>query len=274
MSFENHSPLMNKLIEIKNLSFEYFKSDFKLSDVNLEIFEKDFLSVTGRNGSGKSTLVKCLAAIFHNYRGEILYHGKNILDFKRKDFAKSFSYLPQFAINETYDIKVSDFLLLGRYAYKNNFEYSYNDTDRNIVDEVLKLTHFEKYGNKLVSQLSGGEKQKCLLGLALVQLDVTSDLSGKVLIIDEPVTFLDIHHQKEIFEVLKFLNSQKNLTVVNVIHDLNLALKYSNRVIIMDSGKIGESGTPAEILNEVNLQKYFLMEAKLINIQNNNHIIL
>lgn len=265
---------MKKLIEIKNLGFEYFKSDFRLADVNLEIFEKDFLSVTGRNGSGKSTLIKCLAGIYHNYSGEILYKDKNILNIKRKDFARAISYLPQFAINETYDIKVSEFLLLGRYAYKSNFEYSYDNNDRNIVDEVLKLTNFEHYRNKLVSQLSGGEKQKCLLGLALVQLDITSDLSGKILMIDEPVTFLDIHHQKEIFEILKFLNSEKNLTVVNVIHDLNLALKYSNRVIIMSSGKIAVSGNPNDILNEENLQKYFLMEAKLINIQNNNHIIL
>lgn len=265
---------MKKLIEIKNLSFEYFKSDFRLSNVNLEIFEKDFLSVTGRNGSGKSTLIKCLAGIFHNYSGEISYQDKNILNIKRKDFARLVSYLPQFAINETYDIKVSEFLLLGRYAYKNNFEYTYNDTDRNIVDEVLKLTRFEDYRNKLVSQLSGGEKQKCLLALSLVQLDITSDLSGKILIVDEPVTFLDIHHQKEIFEILKFLNSEKNLTVVNVIHDLNLALKYSNRVVIMDNGKIAETGTPSDILSEINLQKYFLTEAKLISIQNNNHIIL
>lgn len=265
---------MEKLIEIKNLSFEYFKSDFRLSDINFEIFEKDFLSVTGRNGSGKSTLIKCLAGIFHNYSGEILYRNTSILKTKRKDFAKSVSYLPQFAINETYDIKVSEFLLLGRYAYKNNFEYTYNDNDRNIVDEVLKLISFEQYKNKLVSQLSGGEKQKCLLGLALVQLDITSDLSGKILIVDEPITFLDIHHQKEIFEILKFLNAEKSLTVVNVIHDLNLALKYSNRVVIMDNGRVGESGTPSDILNEINLQKYFLTEAKLINIQNNNHIIL
>jgi iron complex transport system ATP-binding protein len=265
---------MKKLVEIKNLSFEYSNKGFRLDGANLEIFEKDFLSVTGRNGSGKSTLIKCLAGIFHHYKGEILYLNNNILQIKRKELAKSFSYLPQFAITETYDIKVSEFLLLGRYAYKNNFEYTYNDTDRKIVNEVLNLIHFENYRNKLVSQLSGGEKQKCLLGLALVQLDVTSDLSGKVLIIDEPVTFLDIHHQKEIFDILKFLNADKRLTIVNVIHDLNLALKYSNKVIVMDNGRIAETGKPGDILNEINLQKYFLTEAKLINIQNNNHIIL
>ncbi|HEX2787260.1 MAG TPA: ABC transporter ATP-binding protein [Ignavibacteria bacterium] len=265
---------MKTLVEIKNLNFEYSNNGFRLSDVNLEIFEKDFLSVTGRNGSGKSTLIKCLAGIFHHYSGEILHNNNNILQIKRKELAKSFSYLPQFAINETYDIKVSEFLLLGRYAYKNNFEYTYNNIDRRIVDEVLKLTNFEHYRDKLVSQLSGGEKQKCLLGLALVQLDVTSDLSGKVLIIDEPVTFLDIHHQKEIFEILKFLNACKGLTIVNVIHDLNLALKYSNRVLVMDNGKIAAAGKPRDILNEINLLKFFLTEAKLINIQNNNHIIL
>jgi iron complex transport system ATP-binding protein len=264
----------SKLLDIENLGFNYSKDDFSLSGISFQVEKKNFLGIIGKNGSGKSTLVKIITGIYKNFSGNINYKDKNISGLTEREIAKIISYLPQSDILFFEGLRVYDLLLMGRYAYKNFSSFTFNGRDKEIVNESVKITGIEEIINKPMTRLSGGEKQKALITLSLVQLDITSDLSEKILIIDEPLTFLDINYQFEIFSILQKLNTEKDLTVMIVTHNLNLALKYTNKILLLDKGKVAGFGTPEEIIREDTLKKYFLINSQILNFENEYHILI
>ncbi|HRE40311.1 MAG TPA: ABC transporter ATP-binding protein [Ignavibacteria bacterium] len=265
---------METLLQADDLNFQYPGQPFGLKNISFEVKKGDFVSIVGRNGSGKSTLIKCLAGIFFNYSGKVLFNDEDIRDIDKKSLAQHLSYLSQKGLEDIFDIKVKDFLLLGRFPFKDKFDFSYSKQDRDIVRDVIAKLKLEEYENKILNKLSGGERQKCLIGLSLVQLNLTGNLKNKMLIIDEPLTHLDIHHQKEIFDILSNLNKEKNLTVVTVIHDLNLALKYTNKTMLINNGELIKFDKPELVLTQENIEKYFLATTEIVNINNNNYIVL
>lgn len=261
------------LLEVKDLSFSYFdgniqRSSFELRDISFDVQTGDFVSVIGKNGSGKSTLVKLISRIIKNYSGRILYKGTDTTGIDIKEFARNVSYLPQSLSDAGDDLAVKDFLLLGRYAHKRFADFSYSENDKKIVEESMKITSIGNFANRCLHELSGGEKQKVFITLSLVQLDVTSDLTDKVLLIDEPITYLDINHQFEIFDVLKKLTERK-LTVIIVIHDLNLALRYSNKTALLSSGRLIKYSDTKDAITEDMLKEHFLIDSKIMNFEKN-----
>ena len=263
---------MSKLLEIKNLNFTYIGNGFSLKDINLIINEGDFLSIIGRNGSGKSTLVKTISRIYRGYEGEIKLKDKNIKDFPLKDFSRQVSYLPQSGIQISEEITVAGMLLYARYPYKKYSSFIFSGKDREVVEESIKITGVEKFRNKFFFNLSGGERQKILLTLSLVQLDITSELKGKILIIDEPLTYLDINYQIEIFSILHKLNKERDLTIIVITHDLNLALKYTDKSALIENGELYTFGETKEVITEEILKKHFLINSKIVNFDNEYHI--
>ena len=263
----------NKLLTVDNLNFGYSGNKFSLSDVSFSVDKKNFIGIIGRNGSGKSTLVKIIAGIYKNYNGTINYKRGGIEKFNERELAKIISYLPQSDILFFEGLKVYDLLLMGRYAYKNFSSFTYNSRDKEIVNKSIEITGIGEYKDKSLLHLSGGEKQKVLITLALVQLDITSELSEKILIIDEPLTFLDINYQFEIFSILSKLNTEKDLTIIIVTHNLNLALQYTNKILLLENGKIDELGDPKKIINEETLKKYFLINSQILNIDDEYYIL-
>ena len=263
----------NKLLTVDNLNFGYSGNKFSLSDVSFSVDKKNFIGIIGRNGSGKSTLVKIIAGIYKNYNGTINYKRGGIEKFNERELAKIISYLPQSDVLFFEGLKVYDLLLMGRYAYKNFSSFTFNGRDKEIVNKSIEITGIGEYKDKSLLHLSGGEKQKVLITLALVQLDITSELSEKILIIDEPLTFLDINYQFEIFSILNKLNTEKDLTIIIVTHNLNLALQYTNKILLLENGKIAESGDPKKIINEETLKKYFLINSQILNIDDEYYIL-
>ena len=255
-----------KLFELKDVGFSY--GGFDLKDISFHIYEGDFISIIGRNGSGKSTLVKLLSRIIVKYEGEILYNGRDITEIDRKDFAKGVSYLPQSGISIDENIRVYDFLLLGLYPYKNFKDFTYSDRDREIVNECLETAGISNFKERHFLELSGGERQKVLITLALVQLNVGGDLKGKVLIVDEPLTYLDVNYQHEIFGLLHRLNKERGLTVITVIHDLNVALKYTGKSIVMNDGRIVFNAKTGDVITEEVLKEHFLIDSRIISYNN------
>jgi iron complex transport system ATP-binding protein len=162
--------------------------------------------------------------------------------------------------------------MLGRYSYKNFSEFRYNDEDEAVVNEGLKTAGMLEFKDRDMSELSGGERQKVLITLALVQLNLTEELKDKLLIIDEPLTYLDVNYQHEIFSILHKLNSERGLTVLVVMHDLNLALKYTDKTLLLDKGNLIFLGETKDIINEENLNKYFLINSNII--KNNNELLI
>jgi len=260
-----------KLLSCEELEFSYNGNPF-ISDFNLEVDENDFISVIGRNGSGKTTLIKLICGLISNYGGNIYLHSDDIRNINRRKIAKILSYLPQYGVPMFSEMKVRDFILLGRYSSKGNIQFSYSSEDKDIAGKSLEILKIENLRNKNLNELSGGERQKVLIALTLVQLNITTDLKEKILVIDEPLTYLDINHQIEIFELLRSLNSDKNLTIIVITHDLNLAMKYTKNSLLLDGGKNCGYGKSSEIINPDILRKHFLVNSRIVSINNYNQI--
>ncbi|KAA0211325.1 MAG: ABC transporter ATP-binding protein [Ignavibacteriaceae bacterium] len=261
---------MTDFLKLNNLSFSYSDSEFSIRNVSLSISEGKFVSVVGRNGSGKSTLIKIICRIYRNYYGEIFFHGRNLKDYEGKEISKLIAYLPQHAPVYNDVLSVRQLLMNGRYPYKDFFNFRTTKEDDEIVNFTADLTGVQDFLEKPVDRLSGGERQKVFLTLSLVQLNPMKALKGKLLVIDEPITFLDINHQLEIFALVKRLNVDNGLTVISVIHDLNYAMKFSDEVILIDSGIVVKSGKPNEVITTDSLRNYFLVNSEIHNLSGRN----
>lgn len=260
------------LLSLNSVSFSYGNGKIVLSDVNLNISKGKFYAVIGRNGSGKSTLVNLLSGIYGNYKGEILFGGKNIKTLSAGYIARYLSFIPQQIQFFDMNIRVFDFLCLGRYPYKSFTDFRTGSGDKEIVNNALEMLSVTGLKEKLLFELSGGEKQKVILALAFVQLDCGNDLSDKILIIDEPLTYLDVNYQFEIFNVLTKLNKDNGLTVMTVIHDLNIALKYTDETVLLENGKIVSAGNTLDIITKESLEKYFKIKSQILNFENEYHV--
>ena len=261
-----------KILEVKGVSFSYEKNNFSLEDINFRVEEGDFMSIIGRNGSGKSTLVKLLSRIIVYYKGQIEYDENDISLLPKKEFSKKLSYLPQSGILINEGMKVFDLLLMGRYSYKRFSDFKFSEEDKLVVNNSIEIAGIGKLRDKFFFELSGGEKQKALITLSLVQLDITNNLKGKVLIIDEPLTFLDVNYQYEIFSLLRRLNEEKKLTILIITHDLNLALKFTNKTLLLENGKTLNMGNSKEIITEGTLKRHFLINSRIVNFDNEYNI--
>lgn len=264
--------MKGSLLEIKEIEFSYEKNKNFLEKISFSVSEGDILAIIGRNGSGKSTLVKIISRIINNFSGNVVYADKDLKNYDHKEFSRKISYLPQVFPSYVNELKVHDLLLLGRYAYKKSSQLSYSNEDVEVVNEAMKVCAVAEYKEKTLKTLSGGERQKILLTLSLVQLDITRDLKGKILIVDEPLTHLDINFQYETLSLLKDLNAKKGLTVIFVIHDLNLALRYSTKALLLNKGKLIAFGETQKIISQENINKNFLVSSELVNHNNNTFI--
>lgn len=260
------------LIKIKDLKFSYDGENTFIENCNLIIEKNDFVSIIGRNGSGKTTLIKLLAGIFKPLNGEIMLKDKSIDEYTTQELSKSIAYLPQSSVSFFHRMKVSDFLLLGRYSSKRFMSFTYDDKDREVVALAMKICGTDIYADKYIDRLSGGERQKVLITLTLVQLDVSSSLEEKILIIDEPLTYLDISNQIEIFHLLDRLNKENGLTIIVITHELNYSLKYSNKCALMDNGNIVRYDKPENVITEDTLKKHFLINSQIVNF--NSHTLI
>ncbi len=263
---------MDKIIDVCDVNFSYEKNNFSLKSINFSIDEGDFVSVIGRNGSGKSTLVKILSRIIINYEGRISYQGREIDFIPKKNFSKNVSYLPQSGILINEGMNVFDLLLMGRYSSKKFSDFTFSNEDKKVVNESIEVTGIRNLRNKYFYELSGGEKQKALITLSLVQLDITNNLKGKVLIVDEPLTYLDVNFQYEIFSLLKKLNGEKKLTIIVVTHDLSLALKFTAKTILLENGRIISVDKTVNIITKDTLKKHFLIKSQIVNFENEFNI--
>jgi iron complex transport system ATP-binding protein len=233
----------------KHITFGYEKGNTVLDDVSLSIRSKEITTLIGANGCGKSTLFHLLTGRLKPNSGKVLLNDIDIKDIKRKDFSKKIAVVNQYNTAPD-DLTVRRLVEMGRTPYRNILSYGNSDEDEQAVNKALKFTDTLKYADRPISSLSGGQKQRVWLALALAQ-------SPEILLLDEITTYLDIHYQYEILNLIKELNSQMNLTVVLVLHDINQAIEFSDNAIIMNDGKVLAAGVADEIINKTNLDTAF-----------------
>lgn len=239
------------LLSLSNIDFSYNsgkRNIFSLDKINVQIERDDFLSILGPNGSGKSTLIKLITGYLRPNSGKIILDGKDLNQFKPKELAKKIAYVPQIP-NTIYPFSVYEIVAMGRYPYLgiSGFE---KEKDKEKIFEIVKLLELEHILEKGINEISGGEIQRAFIARALVQ-------EPHILLLDEPNAHLDIKHQLSIFNLLKKLNDQNGLTIITVMHDLNLAKYYSSRILMLKEGKVFLLGTPEDVITKENILDVF-----------------
>ena len=244
---------MNSL-STNNLTIAYNK---KIIINNLEIVipERKITSIIGPNGCGKSTLLKAVGRILKPERGSVYLDGIDIYTLNTKEVAKKMSILPQ-SPKAPSGITVGELVSYGRFPHQHGLK-KLTVEDKKIIQWAMDITKLSEYAVTLVDNLSGGQRQRVWIAMALAQ-------QTDIILLDEPTTYLDLAYQLEILELLYRLNKEQGCTIAMVLHDLNLASRFSDYIIAMRSGKIIEYGTPDEVICEDVLKKTFNINADII----------
>jgi iron complex transport system ATP-binding protein len=238
---------------INKLSFNY--NGFPaLKDVELEMGLGEVLSIVGPNGSGKTTLIKCINRILKTKHNTVLINGKDTGKIGLRELSKMMGYVPQNSTS-TFPFTVFDIVLLGRRPY---IHWSLSERDKEIVAEILRFLGIDKLAMRHFDELSGGEQQKVVIARALAQ-------QPQILLLDEPTSNLDIKHQLEILCILRGLAQSKHCSVIVAMHDLNLASRFSDRMLILKQGRIFAVGTPGSVLTEENIESVYGVKSRVTN---------
>jgi len=238
-------------LEINNLSFSY--NGFPaLEGVKLELGPGEVLGIVGPNGSGKSTLLKCMNRILKTKQNTVLIDGKDVGTIALKELAKMMGYVPQSSRN-TFPFTVFDVVLMGRRPY---IQWSLGDRDKEIVAQILEYLGIGNLAMRYFNELSGGEQQKVIIARALAQ-------QPQILLLDEPTTSLDIRHQLEILCILRSLTQNKHCSVIVAMHDLNLASRFSDRMLILKKGCIFAVGNPESVITEENIEAVYGIKSRV-----------
>ena len=226
------------ILEVDGVEFSY-KSIKALRKVKFSVKSSEIVSILGPNGGGKSTLLKCIAKILIPKRGAVCIDKKNILDLKTDEIAKIIGFVPQSSTGNY--LTVFDAILLGR---KPHIGWDVTDRDIQIASNILKLLDLENLALRFTNELSGGELQKVTIGRALAQ-------EPRILLLDEPTNNLDPKNQIEIMELINSITKEKDMITIVVMHDLNLALMFSDKFILLKNGEIFAVGNHEIITKEI-----------------------
>ncbi len=235
---------MSTLLRVNNLSGGYTKAPV-IKNVSFDVRKGDFLGIIGPNGSGKSTLLRLISKVLHPQEGSIVFEDKDITKIKLKELCRKIAFVPQETLIN-FSFTVWEIVLLGRTPHLKRLQFE-SSRDLVIAKDALLSTDSLQLEAKQINQLSAGERQRVIIAKALAQEPI-------LLLLDEPTSHLDIGHQIQILDLLKRLNSQTNLSIVIVLHDLNLASEYCNKLILLDQGRISKEGKPSEVLTYQNIE--------------------
>ncbi|TQF68248.1 ABC transporter ATP-binding protein [Rhodococcus spelaei] len=223
--------------------------------LDLEIPTGVVTTVIGPNGCGKSTLLRSLARLLKPKSGQVLLDGKAISQMRTKDVARTLGMLPQAPVAPE-GLTVADLVARGRHPHQSWLRQWSSDDEREVA-KALALTGVSELADRSVDQLSGGQRQRAWISMALAQ-------GTDILLLDEPTTYLDLAHSIEVLDLVDQLHSELGRTVVMVLHDLNLAIRYSDRLVVMKEGAIVAQGTPAEVISPELLLDVFGLDARVI----------
>jgi ABC-type cobalamin/Fe3+-siderophores transport systems, ATPase components len=208
----------------------------------------ELLGIIGPNGSGKTTLLRAITRFLRPIKGEVIFEGKDIWQVSLKELSQKIAVVTQNP--QANFMSVEEFVLLGRIPYYERFQFLETNKDKEIAKRCMTLTDTLKLKDQFMSEISGGEKQLVLIARALAQ-------EPKLLLLDEPTAHLDITHQVGILDLIRRLNRDFGLTVIMVLHDLNLAGEYCRKLLLIDNGRIYKVGQPDEIFNYRDIENVY-----------------
>ncbi len=234
-------------IQIKQVSFSYLDG-LVLHNVDLSVGAGEMVGLIGPNGSGKTTLIKLVSGVLKPGQGEVRLDDSNLSLLKRKTVARSVAVVPQ-QFHIPFAFTVGEVVMLGRIPFIRAMAGE-TVVDKDAVSAALAVVGIGELVERRFDELSGGERQKVILAMALAQ-------QPKLLLLDEPTAHLDIAHQIEILELVRSLNAEQGITVIAAMHDLNLASLYFDRLVVLKEGGVVAEGTPTEVLTEKMIRDVF-----------------
>lgn len=242
------------MLKVNNLKLEY---DYNVivEDISFNIKKNTITTIIGPNGCGKSTILKAISRTKKPTRGNVYLEGNDIRTIVPKIISQQMSVLPQ-SPSVPDDFSVRDLISFGRYPYLD-WMGKLSKKDYEIVDWAISETKLENLQHRRMSTMSGGERQRAWIAMALAQ-------QPNILLLDEPTTYLDISHQFELLELIRRLNKKMNITIVMVLHDLNQAARYSDNIIVIKDHKKYLEGTPEDIIKKSVLEDVFNIRVKVI----------
>jgi iron complex transport system ATP-binding protein len=238
-------------LSTEHLRLGYRRGAAVVRDLALNVTQGEIVTLVGPNGSGKSTILRALARLMSPQEGAVYLDGKTIHHLSTRKVAQMLSILPQSPVAPE-DLTVRDLVTRGRFARQAWWRAS-SRHDRDVVGWALDATGLVALADRRLTTLSGGERQRAWIALALAQ-------EPRILLLDEPTTFLDISHQLDVMALLQRLNAETELSIVMVLHDLNQAARFSHRLIVLRSGDVYASGSPADVLTAAMMHEVFQVE--------------
>lgn len=234
-------------INIQNLHFGY-DNRVIFNDLSVSFPQGGFCSILGPNGSGKTTLLKCVAGLLKPDSGTIQLNGKPMSEYKMTEMARTLAYVPQYQ-DIVFDISVFDYVMLGRNPYQTPWEMQ-RPEDKEVVEDMLQRCKVWKYRDNLLQALSGGERQRVMIARAMAQ-------QTGIMLLDEPLSNIDVTHKFEIMDILQQLNEEQGVSILIILHDLPIAKAYSKQVLLLKEGKMLHFGDTDAVLTEENIRSCF-----------------
>jgi iron complex transport system ATP-binding protein len=234
-------------LELNGIDFSYGKRQV-LDDVSFTVKDKDLVSVLGPNGVGKTTLIKCINRVLTPDAGSVFIGGSDLHQMSKKDIAKNIGYVAQ--RSETSKTTVFDSVLLGR---KPHFQWDVTEKDMRLAGRVLHLLGLDGLALKYIDEISGGEYQLVQIARVLVQ-------QPKLILLDEPTSSLDLANQHMIMHLVRNIVKKNNMAAIMVIHDLNLAIRHSDKFVLMKDGMVYSVGG-IEVITQENIKAVYNIEA-------------
>ncbi len=242
------------MVRVENLSFSF--GEFQtIKDVSFFVKKGEFFCIAGSNGAGKSTLLRLLARVYKPRNGRVAIKDRNIWSYSQKKFAKIVAVVSQ---NPSFEfMKVKEFVGLGRIPHFKGLQLFEKSEDKEKIAHAIDLCGLQRLKNSYVTEISGGERQLVFIARALA-------IEPEVLLLDEPLSNLDICHQERILHLLLDLKNRFNLTIVAVLHNLDIASEFCDKAMFLKSGEVVCVGKPEDIVNETFVKETFSLEKPTI----------
>ncbi|WP_201508891.1 ABC transporter ATP-binding protein [Psychrobacter alimentarius] len=227
-----------------------------LDNISCELNSNELIALVGHNGSGKSTLIKALAGEMSVNGGSISLDERHIADYSNKELAQQMAYLPQ-QLPDAAGFTVRELVMLGRYPHQKWLQKP-SQIDKDKVEQAMRTTKVEAFAERTTTTLSGGERARVWLAMCLAQ-------DTRYLLLDEPLAALDMHYQLEVIQLIRRLVDEQGLSVIIIVHDINLAAQYADRVIALKNGRICHNGTIKSTMQPDILRSIFNVDMQLLS---------